>query len=83
MRATIEILTKNTEELVYREFADKWMNPESYMAEITDTGLRPDNYEKAYKMLINMINGDVYFNDKYIVRVQGVYHKRTSGRIRF
>lgn len=77
MRAIIEVLDKETGEKSFEELAEKWMNPKLSFTEYTDedTQLRPKTFDQAFTMLIDMLNGEIFQNLKYAVRLKGVKHK--------
>jgi len=76
VQAIIEVLDKKTEEIAFEESAETWMNPKSSKTEhADDTQLRPKTFNQAYTMLINMLQGEIYQNTKYAVRLKGVQHR--------
>ena len=77
MKAILEVLDKKTGEIAFEEAAEIWMNPKSSKTEYTDedTQLRPKTFNQAYTMLMDMLQGEIFQNLKYAVRLKGVEHK--------
>ena len=74
MKAIVEVLDKKTGEIAFEVAAEIWMNPKlEYTDE--DTQLRPKNFNQAYTMLMDMLQGEIFQNLKYAVRLKGVEHK--------
>jgi hypothetical protein len=77
MKALIEVLDKRTNEIAFEYAADIWMNPKSSHIELTDesTNLRPKTFNQSYTMLMDMLQGEIYQNVNFAVRLKGVKHK--------